>query len=114
MVPTSPTTLETLFTGTWQGPDPTDGSITTLVLVQAKNSFTGTFNDTYSSGVQPPGYEGGGSGMALSTNTAQMAFNLTRWDGRTAQAQFSLTLSDQNDTLTLGCQVGCPIVLQRQ
>ena len=102
------------FTGTWQGTDPLDGSTTTLVLVQTENSVTGTFNDTYSPNVQPPGYEGSGSGTVLSTTTAQITFSLTRWDGRTAQAQFSLTLSNQNNVLTLGCDVGCPVVLRRQ
>jgi hypothetical protein len=112
--PGAETPLEEHFTGTWEGPDPADGSITTLVLVQAKNSLTGTFKDSYSTGVQPPGYEGSGSGTVLSASTAQMTFNLNRWDGRTVQATFSLTLSNQNNTLTLGCNAGCPIILQRQ
>ncbi len=112
--PAGETPLAALFTGTWQGPDPADGSITTLVLAQTESSLTGTFNDTYSPNVQPPGYEGSGSGTVLSTTTAQMTFNLTRWDGKTVQAPFSLTLSNQNNTLTLGCGFGCPIILQRQ
>jgi hypothetical protein len=103
-----------LFTGTWEGIDPADGSMTTLVLVQTENSLTGTFKDTYSPNVQPPGYEGSGSGTILSTTNAQITFSLTRWDGKSAQAQYSLTLSEQNNTLTLGCDVGCPITLQRQ
>jgi hypothetical protein len=112
--PAIETTLATPFTGTWQGTDPFDGSIITLSLVQTENGLTGTFNDTYSPNVNPPGYEGSGSGTALSITTAQMTFNLTRWDGKSAQAQYSLTLSNQNNTLTLSCDVGCPIVLQRQ
>jgi glycosyl transferase family WbsX len=114
--PTPPgeTPLGGQFTGTWKGPDPADGSITTLVLVQTANSLTGTFSDTYTGNIQPPGYEGSGSGTVLTNNTAQMIFNLTRWDGKAAQAAFSLTLSNQNATLTLGCSAGCPIVLQRQ
>lgn len=112
--PATETTLATPFTGTWQGTDPFDGSIITLSLVQTENGLTGTFNDTYSPNVNPPGYEGSGSGTALSITTAQMTFNLTRWDGKSAQAQYSLTLSNQNNTLTLSCDVGCPIVLQRQ
>jgi len=112
--PATETTLATSFTGTWQGTDPFDGSIITLSLVQTENGLTGTFNDTYSPNVNPPGYEGSGSGTALSITTAQMTFNLTRWDGKSAQAQYSLTLSNQNNTLTLSCDVGCPIVLQRQ
>jgi hypothetical protein len=113
VAPTPPTLLETPFTGTWQGPDPTDGSTVTLVLAQTGNRITGTFKDSYSSDVQPPGYKGSGSGTVLSASTAQMTFNLTRWDGKTVQAQFSLTLSNQNNSLAFGCQVGCPI-LQRQ
>jgi hypothetical protein len=114
VAPTTEMSPTVPFTGLWKGVDPVDGSITTLVLVQTKNSLTGTFNDTYSANVQPPGYEGNGSGTAVSTDTAQMTFNLTRWDGKTARAQFSLTLSSQNNTLTLSCDAGCPIVLQRQ
>ena len=102
------------FTGIWEGTDPVDGSITTLVLVQTENSLTGTFKDTFSPNVQPPGYEGSGSGMINSTTTAQISFSLTRWDGNSAQAQYSLTLSNQNNTLTLSCDVGCPITLQRK
>ena len=102
-----------LFTGTWHGPDPDDGSTTTLVLVQTGNSLTGTFSDTYSGSVAPSGYEGEGSGRILSPTTAQMTFALTRWDGKAAQVEYSLTLSDQNNTLTLGCAAGCPLVLQQ-
>ncbi len=108
------TTLTGTFSGTWQGPDPIDGSVTTLILQQTGDSLSGTFSDTYSPNVQPPGYEGNGSGAVLSDATASITFNLTRWDGKSAQAPFSLTLSNQNNTLTLGCDVGCPIVLQRQ
>ncbi len=102
------------FTGTWQGPDPVDGSTTTLSLVQTENNLAGTFSDTYSPNIQPPGYQGSGTGTVLSATTAQMTFNLTRWDGKTAQADFHLTLSNQNNTLTLDCVSGCPIVLQRR
>ena len=112
--PAIETPLATPFTGTWEGTDPFDGSIMTLSLVQTENGLTGTYTDTYSPNVKPPGYEGSGSGMLLSTTTAQMTFNLTRWDGKSLQAQYSLTLSNQNNTLTLNCDVGCPIVLQRQ
>ena len=112
--PAIETPLAAPFTGTWEGTDPFDGSIMTLSLVQTENGLTGTYTDTYSPNVKPPGYEGSGSGMLLSTTTAQMTFNLTRWDGKSLQAQYSLTLSNQNNTLTLNCDVGCPIVLQRQ
>ena len=112
--PPAETPLVGEFTATWKGSDPTDSSIITLVLVQTANSLTGTFNDTYTGNIQPPGYEGSGSGSVLTSATAQMIFDLTRWDGKTLQVPFSLTLSNQNNTLTLGCSVGCPIVLQRQ
>jgi hypothetical protein len=105
------------FTGTWVGPDSVDGSITTLVLVQTRNTLRGTFSDTYSPNVQPPGYQGSGSGMVLSDTSAQMTFNLSRWDGKTAESQTHLMLSNQNNTLTLtfdSCNGGCPTVLQRQ
>ena len=112
--PTAETPLNAPFTGTWQGPDPLDGSTITLILVQTENSITGALNDTYSPDVKPPGYEGSGLGKVLSATTAQITFNLTRWDGRTAQAPFALTLSNQNHTLTLNCDIGCPIILRRK
>ena len=112
--PSTGTPLATPFTGDWEGVDPDDGSIITLSLMQTENGLTGTFKDTYSRNVKPPGYEGSGSGTVLSSTTPPMTFNLTRWDGRIAQAQYSLTLSNQNNTLTLSCDVGCPIVLQRR
>mgnify|MGYP001558542930 CR=1 FL=1 len=90
------------------------GEGVTRRLQQMENGLTGTYNDTYSPNIKPPGYEGSGSGTVLSATTAQMTFNLTRWDGRTAQAQYTLTLSNHNNTLTLSCDVGCPIVLRRQ
>lgn len=106
--------LATPFTGTWQGTDPIDGSITTLSLVQTRNSLAGTFSDTYSLNIAPPGFKGSGSGTVLSATTAQITFNLTRWDGRAVNADYRLTLSNQNNTLTLDCSAGCPQVLQRQ
>lgn len=108
-------TLGTPFTGTWQGIDRDDGSTTVLSLVQTGNELTGTFNDSYSAGIKPPGLQGNGSGTVLSASTSQMTFNLARWDGKTTQTAFHLTLSNQNNTLTLdGCGAGCLIVLQRQ
>ena len=104
----------TPFTGDWEGIDPFDGSTLTISLVQTEDGLTGTYNDTYSPNVEPPGYQGSGSGTRLSSTTAQMTFSLTRWDGRSVQVEYSLTLSNQNETLTLGCDVGCPIALQRQ
>ena len=102
------------FSGEWEGTDPVDGSIITLSLAQTGNSLTGTYKDTFSPNVNPPGYEGNGSGVVLSDSTAQITFDLFRWDGKTVQLQLFLTFSDQNNTLTLDCEVGCPIVMQRQ
>ena len=102
------------FTGFWEGVDPLDGSLIQLSLVQLENSLTGTFKDSYSPNINPPGYEGSGSGTVLSPSTAQITFDLTRWDSNTAQAQYSLTLSNQDNTLTLDCNSGCPISLQRK
>lgn len=112
--PLTESPLTAPFTGTWQGTDPFDSSIITLSLVQSEAELTGTYKDTFSPGVQPPGYEGSGVGKVLAITTAGMTFELVRWDGSTVQAQYSLTLSDQNNTLTLCCDVGTPIVLQRQ
>lgn len=110
----SPTPEQAAFSGTWIGPDPDDGSVVTVTLAQQGDGLTGAFADSFSGGIPPPGYEGSGSGNVLSPTTAQITFNLTRSDGRTVTITFTLTLSNQNNTLTLGCDVGCPIVLQRQ
>lgn len=112
--PETGTLPTTPFTGTWEGADPIDGSIITISLVQTENSLTGAYKDTYSPSVQPPGYEGLGTGTMVSTITAQMTFDVSRWDGKTLLLQYSLTLSNQNNTLTLTCDVGCPIVMQRK
>jgi predicted amidohydrolase YtcJ len=101
------------FTGTWQGTDPDDGSLVTVTLVQAGNDLTGTFKDTYSGSIPPPGYEGEASGTLLSATTARMTFKLTRWDGKTAELAATLKLSNGNDTLTLDFDSGNPITLQR-
>jgi hypothetical protein len=85
-----------------------DGSITTLVLVQSGNTVRGTFSDTYSPNVQPPGYEGSGSGTVLSDTTVQMTFSLVRWDGKSLTLEYGLTLSNQNNTMTLSCSI-CPV-----
>lgn len=83
-------------------------------MEQSETDLVGTYNDTYSIGVEPPGYEGRGAGTVLSIATAEMTFELVRWDGKAAQAQYALTLSEENSTLTLCCDVGRPIVLLRQ
>ncbi len=102
------------FTGTWQGPDPTDGSTTTLSLVQTSNKLTGTFSDSFSLNIKPPGFQGNGSGTVLSASTAEITFVLSRWDGMTARAGFRLTLSNHNNTLTMSGGGGPSMVLQRQ
>jgi hypothetical protein len=108
------TSLDMLFTGVWEGIDPIDGSIITLTLAQTGSRLTGTYKDTFSPNVNPPGYEGTGSGVVLSDTTAQITFDLSRWDGKTVQLQLFLTLSNQNNTLTQDCDLGCPIVMQRK
>lgn len=100
------------FTGTWSGPDPDEGSFITLTLAQSGNSVTGTFADTFS-GEVIPGYAGPGSGSVTSATSATATFNMTRGDGGATVVTFNLTLSDQNNTITLDCNVGCPIVLQK-
>jgi len=114
LTPETDTPLTTPFSGTWEGTDPIDGSIINVSLVQTENGLTGEYKDTYSPSVKPPGYEGHGSGTMISTTTTQMTFDLSRWDGKTLRLQYSLTLSNQNNTLTLTCDVGCPIVMQRK
>jgi len=105
-----------MFQGSWKGPDPYDGSIFTISLVQTGNKLVGTLDDTFSLNVQPPGFHGNGSGQVLSNTTGQITFNLTRWDGRSVSWEVSLTLSNQNNTLTLDCSTDayCPVVLQRK
>ena len=113
-VPSTESSSVALFTGLWEGIDPLDGSIVTVSLIQNGNELTGTFKDSFSSNVKPPGFEGNGSGTILSTTTAQITFNLRRWDGKTALAIYTLTISNQNNTLTLNCEVGCPTALRRK
>ena len=103
------------FAGTWYGPDPDDGSIMTIAIAQDGNTLTATFKDTYSGSHPPPGYEGTGSGTALSPTTGQMTFHLTRYDGATADLTVNLTLSDQGSTLTITSDApATPWVMQRQ
>jgi hypothetical protein len=119
-LPFSPTTAAATvpppaapFSGVWQGPDSDDGSAVTVTLSQTDGNLTGNFKDTFSGNIPPPGFEGGGSGSTLSPTTAQMTFNLTRSDGKSATIQFNLELTNGNNTLTLS-PVGSPqIILQR-
>ena len=102
------------FSGEWEGTNPIDGSIVTLSLTQTGDGLTGTYKDTFSPNVEPPGYAGNGSGNTMSDSTAQMTFDLSRWDGETAQLQLFFVLSNQNDTLVVNCDIGCPILMQRK
>jgi hypothetical protein len=111
---TSPVPVTVDFTGNWFGPDPDDGSEITVSLAQQGNNLTGTFSDTFSGTIPPPGFAGNGSGNLTSPTSAQMTFTLTRSNGKTASIEFTLTLSNQNNTLTLTFDGGAPIVLQRQ
>jgi len=112
---TSITPVAAPFTGTWQGPDPDDGSSMTITLAQTGNDLTGTFKDTFSGNKPPPGYEGTGSGKVLSPTTAQMTFHLSRHDGATVDLQLTFTLSDQNNTLTITSDLAAnPWVMKRQ
>jgi len=60
------TPLSMPFSGEWEGADPIDGSIVTLSLMQIGDGLTGTYKDTFSPNVEPPGYEGNGSGHTMS------------------------------------------------
>lgn len=106
------TSLIMPFTGEREGIDPVDGSIITLSLTQTGSNLTGIYKDIFCPNVNPPGYEGNGTGVVLSQTTAQITFDLSRWDGKTVQLQLYLTLSEQNNALTLDCGLGCPIVMR--
>jgi len=120
--PDSPATISDGFAGVWEGIDGYDGSIVTLSLAQTENQLIGTLTDTFSGNLEPPGYYGKGSGIVFSATTAQITFDLSRWDGDTAKWEFSLMLSEQNGTITLtNCffnseidSDSCPIVMQRK
>lgn len=93
------------FTGTWQGSDPYDASITSLILTQTGDQIEGTYSDTFtilSNGtLVQPGFSGQGSGYLVSPTEAKMVFNLTRSDGASIQIDVSLFLSLQDATVTL-------------
>jgi hypothetical protein len=112
---TEPPVAATPFTGTWKGPDPDDGSVIILTLVQTGSTLDGRFSDSYSGTIAPPGFEGPVSGTVLSDTTAQVTMKLSRHDGRNAVLQANLALSDQNTlTATATPAVGKPWVLKRQ
>ncbi len=113
---------DSAFTGTWQGIDPYDGSTQTISLVQTGNKIVGTYNDTFTINIEPPGFFGKGSGTVFSETTAQVLFSLSRWDGTTTKFEFDLTLSNQENTLILSnCRwdgvidtLGCPTVMEHK
>ena len=110
----SPIPVTVDFNGNWFGPDSDDGSEIKVSLVQQGSNLTGTFSDTFSGTVPTPGFTGNGLGNLISTTSAHMTFSLTRTDGKSASIEFTLTLSNQENTLTLTFENGAPIVLQRQ
>jgi hypothetical protein len=89
-----------LFTGTWIGPDPDDGSVMTLTLVQTGSTLEGRYSDSYSGTITPPGYDGTVTGSVLSPTTAQVTMNLSRHDGQNIVLQANLALSGQDNILT--------------
>jgi hypothetical protein len=89
------------FTGTWAGPDPDDGSTMRLVLAQIGSSLTGTYSDSYSGSISPPGFDGTVSGTVLSPTTAQLTLDVKRHDGASLNLQASLSLSASGDVLTV-------------
>ena len=106
--------LEMPFTGEWEGIDPDDSSSVTLSLAQIGAGLTGSFADTYSGNTSTPGFEGNGFGITNSDTTAQMRFDLSRPDSSPITLQFVLTLSDNNNMLTLNSGTGWLINLQRR
>ena len=112
-VSTPPSGLN-LFSGTWSGPDPDDGSKTTVILTQNGDQLSGTFSDTFSGNIPPPGFSGNGTGNVTSDTSAQMLFALTRHDGKTIDLEFTMTLSSDNNQLTLTYEGGLPISLTRE
>jgi hypothetical protein len=89
------------FDGTWQGPDPDDGSSMKLTLAQSGNQLSGTYEDSYSPNVPPPGYAGTVTGTLLSPTTGQLTLQLKRHDGNNITIQANISLSDDNSTLTI-------------
>jgi parallel beta-helix repeat protein len=102
------------FTGVWQGTDRDDGSTVTLSLAQIGSGLVGSFDNTYSGDASTPGFGGNGSGATTSDSSAQMSFDLSREDDSSVTLQLVLTLSDQNNTLTLNSETGWSIDLQRR
>jgi len=104
------------FTGTWSGPDPDDGSVMILTLVQTGDTLEGTYSDSYTTTITPPGWEGTVAGSVLSPTSAQMTMQLSRHDAKNLVVQANLALSDPNTlmaTITSATTAG-PWVLTRQ
>jgi len=106
----------TPFTGTWSGPDPDDGSSMTLTLLQSGNSLTGTYNDSYSGSIQPPGFQGTVAGTVSSSTTGQLTLNVQRHDGVSLNLLADLSLSAAQDvlTVTVTSAEASPWTLRRQ
>lgn len=110
------------FTGTWEGVDPSDNSITTITFTQTGNVLSGTYNDSYSGNNNPPGWHGNGSGTIFSPTTAHIIFDVSRWDNKTGVFDVQLLFSSENNTITVNNCIwqneidtaGCPMVLQRK
>jgi hypothetical protein len=102
------------FTGTWIGTDPDDASTVTVTLTQQGEQLSGTFADTYSTNVPPPGFQGNGTGAVLSPTQARMTFDLSRWDGKSVSLSFTLNLTDDHNSLDMTVDGGSTMVLERQ
>jgi hypothetical protein len=89
-----------VFSGTWVGTDPDDGSVMTMTIAQNGTNLTATFKDTYSGKKPPPGFEGPGEGTVSSATFAQVTLHLSRHDGAQADITAGLTLSNDKNTLT--------------
>jgi hypothetical protein len=72
----------------------------TMTLTQTGNVLAGTYSDTYSGSIAPPGFNGTVSGTVLSPTTGQIALELSRHDGSRLEVMANLALSDQDSTLT--------------
>ena len=114
--PTTGAPAAAAFSGTWTGPDPDDGSTMTLTLVQSGGSLTGTYKDSYSGSIPPPGFEGSVSGTAASGSTGQITLSVQRHDGASLNLQANLALSASADelTVTVTSANAKPWVLRRQ
>jgi hypothetical protein len=88
----------------------------TLTLVQSGSSLTGTYSDSYSGSITPPGFQGTVSGTVLSSTTGQLTLNVQRHDGVSLNIQTDLSLSATQDvlTVTVTSAASSPWTLRRQ